>query len=109
MYYYEECLQFYRFIWIIDWIDRERNIMLRSMTGIAYVESKIAKLKWEWAGDVSQMQPEKCANVITPLGTRRRKVMTGTFWEGVEGNRQRRGAVEDFVETFAQMCATIGY
>lgn len=35
-------------------------------SGIAGVGSITAKLKWNWAGHVGGMQPEKWTNVITP-------------------------------------------
>lgn len=36
-----------------------QNTMLRSKTKIADVGEKKAKLKWEWAGDVSRMHSER--------------------------------------------------
>lgn len=38
--------------------DRVSNTMMRSITGISDMRSKIDKLKWYWTGHVGQMPPE---------------------------------------------------
>lgn len=47
-------------------IDRVRNTVLRSMTGITDVGNKSARLKWDWAGHVSRMPPDSWATIYTP-------------------------------------------
>lgn len=55
--------------------DRVRNTVLRSKTGISDVGVAIAKLKWNWAGHVCRMNPDRWARIATewvPDGRRKR-------------------------------------
>ncbi|PZC84750.1 hypothetical protein B5X24_HaOG203740 [Helicoverpa armigera] len=45
--------------------DRIRNTIIRSKTGILDVGNKSAKLKWDWAGHICRMHPDKWANITT--------------------------------------------
>lgn len=45
--------------------DRIRNTILRERTGLTDVGFKSAKLKWEWAGHICRMPPNKWAKVVT--------------------------------------------
>ncbi|XP_061723667.1 uncharacterized protein LOC133529882 [Cydia pomonella] len=45
--------------------DRIRNTTLRSKTRIADVGEKTARLKWDWAGHVYRMHPERWASIAT--------------------------------------------
>ena len=54
--------------------DRIRNTTLRSKTRITDITEKVANLKWEWAGHVCRMHPERWAKATTewvPLDSRR--------------------------------------
>ena len=56
-------------------IDRIQNTTLRSKTGIVDVGVKTARLKWDWAGHVCRMHPQRWAKLATewaPEGSRRR-------------------------------------
>ncbi|XP_063623893.1 uncharacterized protein LOC134795891 [Cydia splendana] len=46
-------------------IDRIRNSTLRSKTRITDVRTKSAKLKWDWAGHVCRMHPQRWAKITT--------------------------------------------
>ena len=64
--------------------DRIRNTTLRSKTGIIDVGNKAARLKWNWAGHVSRMHPDRWANVTTqwvPEGGRRRRGRPRKRWK----------------------------
>ncbi|XP_063619663.1 uncharacterized protein LOC134792323 [Cydia splendana] len=52
---------------------RDRNTTLRSKTRIADVGEKTARLKWDWAGHVYRMHPERWASLLA------------TRWMPVEG------------------------
>ncbi|PZC78256.1 hypothetical protein B5X24_HaOG202328 [Helicoverpa armigera] len=56
--------------------DRIRNTVIRSRTGVADVGQKAATLKWNWAGHVSRMHPERWATIITQ-------------WTPQDGHRRR--------------------
>ncbi|PZC72867.1 hypothetical protein B5X24_HaOG210392 [Helicoverpa armigera] len=56
--------------------DRIRNTVIRSRTGVADVGRKAATLKWNWAGHVSRMHPERWATIITQ-------------WTPQDGHRRR--------------------
>ncbi|CAG9133292.1 unnamed protein product [Plutella xylostella] len=63
--------------------DRIRNTDLRSKTQIADVGAKTAKLKWDWAGHVCRMQPERWAKNATkwiPNNGRRRRGRPRKRW-----------------------------
>ena len=45
--------------------DRVRNTTLRSKTRIADVGEKTARLKWDWAGHVCRMHPDRWASQAT--------------------------------------------
>ncbi|CAH0577743.1 unnamed protein product [Chrysodeixis includens] len=44
--------------------DRVRNTTLRSITQVADVGEK-TKLKWQWAGHVARMKPDRWAKIVT--------------------------------------------
>ncbi|KAJ2937401.1 hypothetical protein O0L34_g19084 [Tuta absoluta] len=98
-------------------IDRVRNTTLRSKTGIMDVGKKSAKLKWDWAGHVCRMHPDRWAIIATqwvPESGRRRRgrprrrwrddlVAFSSDWQSETGDRaewRKRG------EAFAQQWDT---
>jgi hypothetical protein len=63
--------------------DRVRNTTLRSKTRIADVGVKTARLKWDWAGHVCRMHPDRWANIATnwvPCDGRRRRGRPRRRW-----------------------------
>ncbi|KAJ8705946.1 hypothetical protein PYW07_010723 [Mythimna separata] len=64
-------------------IDRVRNTTLRSITRVADVGEKTARLKSEWAGHVARMHPDRWAKIVThwmPEGGRRRRGRPRRRW-----------------------------
>ncbi|KAL0852533.1 hypothetical protein ABMA27_017019 [Loxostege sticticalis] len=99
--------------------DKVRNTSIRSKTGIVDVGVKAAKLKWEWAGHVCRMHPDKWTQIVTQWtpedGYRRRGrpkkrwhddlVNHAGDWQALALNRD---AWKDLGETFAQKWDTTG-
>ncbi|KAI8421512.1 hypothetical protein MSG28_009555 [Choristoneura fumiferana] len=56
--------------------DRIRNTILRSKTRVTDVGVKTAKLKWDWAGHVCRMHPDRWARIVTE-------------WDPRDGHRSR--------------------
>ncbi|KAL0839057.1 hypothetical protein ABMA28_017043 [Loxostege sticticalis] len=100
-------------------MDKVRNTTIRSRTGIADVGEKAARLKWEWAGHVCRMHPDRWAQIVTRWipadGYRRRGrprkrwcddlVSFAKDWESLAMHRDRWKSLG---ETFAQQWDDIG-
>ncbi|KAJ2950316.1 hypothetical protein O0L34_g11682 [Tuta absoluta] len=99
-------------------MDRVRNTTLRSKTRITDVGKKAAKLKWDWAGHVCRMHPERWAKLTTEFipKERRRRGRPRKRWRDdlvdYEPNWSEtatdRKAWKERGEAFAQQWDTVG-